>query len=102
MSVIALELRAASSEAGADDLVVAAAEYLALPPAELEARLEAGWSMGEIACLRGRSIDGLFDVLLVHSERALVDVPHEAQLRAVEHLIVTERTPVAPAGGARG
>jgi len=102
MSAIGVDPTAASAGPGADDLVVAAARYLGLPPAELEARLEAGWSMGEMAFLRGRSIDGLFDVLLVHCERELAELPEETRLRAVEHIIVTERTPVALLGGARG
>src|SRR5262249_3343719 len=47
------------------ELVAAGAGYLGLEVAELEARLEDGESMGEIAIKRGRSIQGLFDVLLV-------------------------------------
>jgi hypothetical protein len=101
MSAIAVQAGAPRAEGRADDLVAAAAAYLGLSPAALEARLEAGWSMGEMACLRGRSIDGLFDVLLARCERDLAELPQETQLRAVEGIIVTERAPAPSLGGAR-
>jgi hypothetical protein len=101
MSAIAAWPAAPGVERGPDDLVVAAAAYLGMPAAELEGRLEAGQSMGEMACLRGRSVDGLFDVLLAACERELAELPQETQLRAVERIIVAERPP-APARGWSG
>jgi hypothetical protein len=75
----------------ADDLAAVAARYLAIQVEELEARLAAGESMGAIALRRGRSIDGLFDVLLVACERRLPpELPQEHRLRVVERTIVTE------------
>ncbi|HJZ62347.1 MAG TPA: hypothetical protein VKD47_09340 [Miltoncostaeaceae bacterium] len=74
------------------ELVAAGAGYLGLEVAELEARLEDGESMGEIAIKRGRSIQGLFDVLLVTCRRRLPwDLPQEALLHAVEGAIVGPR-----------
>jgi hypothetical protein len=101
MSAIALDPGAAGAGRRADHPVSAAAAYLGLTPAELEARLDAGWSMAEMACLRGRSVDGLFGVLLTGCERALAELPDETRLRAVERMLVAERPPAPAPGGAR-
>jgi hypothetical protein len=75
-------------------LVAAGAGYLGLEVSQLETRLEDGESMAEVAIHRGRSIQGLFDVLLVACRRRLPrDLPQETLLRAVERAIVGPARP---------
>jgi hypothetical protein len=58
------------ADAGPDPLVAAAADYLRIGAAELERRIAEGESVGDIALLCGRSVQGVVDAIAAASQRA--------------------------------
>ena len=84
-----------------EGVLAAAAAYLDLDPRELELRLEHDESLGEIACLAGRSAGGLFDAILGACGPEWRALPPEMALRGVERVVVEPRAlaPRSPRAG---